>query len=175
MAKRKLPELPDIEELLTGIKRVAEIIADKQLHTLADASVDKFRGMIERQDFQSFRDNPLSKGWAIYKAGHDLDPRVMISTKNYIESIKAIKVKGGYRIGFEEGAPVVDANGKDRGITLDQLAAIHENGVPEKNIPARPHWEPFFEILKNDAASLPGKVVAEMEREVPSRLHVSKK
>jgi hypothetical protein len=167
MAKPKPPEFPDIDELLHGIALIAEGVAKRHLKRFADTTAFKFKSMIEGQKFESFKENPLSAGWAIYKASHGLDPRVMIATKNYIESIAVFKTDKGFRIGFKEGQMVEAPDGSAKDISMEQLAQIQEA--------QRPHWTPFGEIMEGDAKKVAEDIAVDIKKEIPGRLNVVNK
>lgn len=167
MAKPKPPEFPDVDELLRGIALIAEGVAKRHLKRFADTSAFKFKSMIEGQKFASFKENPLSAGWAIYKSSHGLDPRVMIATKNYVESIQVFKTDKGFRIGFREGQMVEDPDGGEKDITMENLARIQEA--------QRPHWEPFSDIMQDDAKKLADDIAVGVKNEIPGRLNVVNK
>src|ERR1019366_4082320 len=121
MAKPKPLELADLAELFNGIEKIAKAVAMEEMRKFAESEASKFRGMIERQEFRAFKEHPLSKGWAVYKKGHGLDPRAMMATKTYVDSIKVWKTDTGFRIGFEDGKMAEHVDGSEGSVTLAVL------------------------------------------------------
>ncbi len=58
-------------------------------------------------------------------------------------------------VGFPEGAPRADAEGQ----TNAQLAYIHDNGAPERNIPARPFMTPAMDDCKEALGDKAGQML----------------
>ena len=142
-------------------KKLAKAIAtqsDELIHKFAIAEVTKFQAEIRRQKFTSFHAFPLAPRTVQYKDDNDLDPRVMIATKNYVESLRVERTvesdHTAYHIGFDPGALAIDANGKSSGITLNEVAYIQEHGSLAAHIPARPHWRVHLQELQKRAKVL---------------------
>jgi hypothetical protein len=101
------------------------------------------QNVVERQRYQW---KPLSKRYLEWKKRHKRDTRILIATREYIQSVRIMKHDVGswhddrrvvwYEVGLP---PIIHV---DSGLPLRKLAAIHEFGVPKKNIPARPLWQP---------------------------------
>src|SRR5262249_44983621 len=66
------------------------------------------------------------------------DPRILIATKAYVNAIE-VRKKGD--TAWTVGLPDKTHPGTE--LKFDQLARIHEYGVPDRGLPARPHWRPM--------------------------------
>lgn len=100
----------------------------------AEKLVKIVRGHIDSQDLN----------WpALSVRTNSGDPRVLVDTEQYRNSIKAYKVGNTYYAGVKPTAI------NDRGIRISEYAQIHEIGG--KNIPARPLWGPSFEEMNGTA------------------------
>ena len=91
--------------------------------------------LVYRIASQSFNWRPLKPEYRLYKIKNRLDPRMMISTGEYINSIEVNELDD--QIGYSVGVPNRLHNS---GLSLRVLARIHEFGTIR--IPARPHWRP---------------------------------
>lgn len=92
---------------------------------------------------------PLSERYLAWKIKNKRDPRILISTKEYMQAIeireeKQEGSKGKSRIVYVVGLP--DRIHQDSGLPFRKLARIHEFGT--KRIPARPLWRPTQEEFK---------------------------
>jgi hypothetical protein len=94
---------------------------------------------------QMLRFKPLSEWYARRKERLGLDPRILIATGAYVDSIgarwRAAKTKVYVGPPPEEKHP-------DSNITYTMLGAVHEFGSKSRNIPARPHWRPTLSQWK---------------------------
>jgi hypothetical protein len=65
-------------------------------------------------------------------------------------------------VGFPEDTTERDADPDDpmRGITNAALAYIHDNGAPERNIPARPFMDPAMQEAEEPLADALGRMAA---------------
>lgn len=100
---------------------------------------------INNQSFSSFSKNPL-KPSTIKRKGKD---DVLIDTREYINSIQVFKIPEGYMVGV--GEQLHKHRGKNA-LPMNALAQIHEFGLPEHNIPPRPHWRPVINKYKKEYA-----------------------
>lgn len=95
---------------------------------------------------QRYKWTPLSEEYLQWKRKKGRDTRILLATHEYIQSIRVIRNEVGSWhdetkvIYYEIGLP--DIVHRDSGMPLRKLAAIHEFGVPKRNIPARPLWQP---------------------------------
>lgn len=91
---------------------------------------------------------PLSARYLAWKIRNKRDPRMLISTQEYMQAIEIREVKTGIgsvaRYTYIVGLP--DKIHQDSGLPFRKLARIHEFGTkPTKThagIPARPLWRP---------------------------------
>jgi hypothetical protein len=95
---------------------------------------------------------PLSPGYADYKARHKpdpLDPRILIATGEYVNSIAARRKAGGDIVDVN----VPDEKHESSGMNLRELGRLHEFGSKQhketgKGVPPRPHWRPTIRWWK---------------------------
>ena len=114
-AKKFLASLPTLPERFSRGKDRA---STKVLQTYADRVKDAIIS-------QTLQLAPLSDGWAARKRREGKDPRILISTKGYVDSIRV-----------EGDGVVADANKKN----------FHENAT--KSSPARPVWGPVLDGMQ---------------------------
>lgn len=119
---------------------------------------DKLKDDIRRQTPESFADKPLSPTTVAKKATLGLDPRTMISTGHYVDSIKVIEERSEdgktlFLVGFDETDVALDERtGKPRpGSPLTMVAKVQEFGSASAGVPARPHWRPATERMEREA------------------------
>lgn len=141
--------------------------ADKAVREFAVDEATRFRNEIRRQQFPAFHAFPLAPRTVLYKELNALDHRVMIATKNYVDSIRVHKETDAqgrvlYRVGFAPTDLAVDADGKPTGITLNEVAYIQEHGSRAAHIPARPHWRVHLRALRARATVLRATLAAEL-------------
>src|SRR5262245_31828499 len=94
---------------------------------------------------QLFRHKALTPEYAEWKRHHDLDKRILIATKAYVNAIE-VRRKGttGWVVGLPaKRHPGLPGRKSRSTITFEQLARVHEYGVPDRGLPARPHWRPM--------------------------------
>ncbi len=106
---------------------------------MAREFADDLRAIIARQLVAWV---PLSPKYRLYKSRMGLDPRILIATKRYVDSIQAIQQPDGSWI---VGVPDEPLRPGSR-YTLKDLARWLEYGTP--HMPPRPHWRPAREIWR---------------------------
>jgi hypothetical protein len=108
-------------------------------YEMAKEFADDLKELIERQLFAWV---PLSSGYARYKRRMGLDPRILIATGRYVNSIEPQPDgKGGWVIGVPD-EPLSPGSR----YTLKDLARWLEFGT--QHMPARPHWRPAMNIWR---------------------------
>ena len=88
---------------------------------------------------QLYKWKALSPSYAYYKKTNRLDSRILISTGDYVDSIKVFKYGEGYAVGL----PHKKHAGSE--VYLDHLAKIQEFGT--RIIPPRPHWRTALSVF----------------------------
>ncbi len=114
----------------------------------ADKERRIFQRKIESQRFPSFKEEPLAASTLEKKRRYGRSLRVLMATKQYVDSVAVQeRLRGRSRqffIGQPPGKPALDirTGHQRRGVTLQQLALWHERGTkhPWAPSPARPHW-----------------------------------
>jgi phage gpG-like protein len=113
---------------------------------------------------------PLSERYLAWKKRKKRDLRILIATKEYMQSIEVRREEGTAaagerRIFFIVGLP--DKIHQDSKMPIRKLARIHEFGLPATKdhaaIPARPLWRPTQEEFKAKHAA---KVVERIKIEI---------
>lgn len=125
---------------LTLLKRKMQAGASKAAHVAADVMVHEMKDMIENQTYEW---KPLSEVWTAKKDFHKLDPRILIASGDYLNSIQSEKkplrgsVVGNWLLGrwLEYGTDGVP-----------NLGAPTQKG--EGRMPARPHRGPALSRAK---------------------------
>jgi hypothetical protein len=127
-----------------GMDAAREVIKDEGDFLAARIQLNLFQQLLPMKEL-----NPKYLQWKL-RQEPPLDPRKLIATGEYVESIQARK---------KEGGDVVDVNVPDdvthgpSGMTMRELARIHEYGQKSyketgKGIPPRPHWRPSIRWWK---------------------------
>lgn len=122
--RRGLAKLPrDVKEAaIEGQRQVAERL------------VKVVKGHINKQDL----------GWAPRSENSIAgDPRILVNTEAYLNSIKAFRKGGMYFAGVPRSAK--DSEGR----SIAEYAVYHEEGT--RNMPARKLWEPSIKEAANPA------------------------
>jgi hypothetical protein len=130
-----------------GIDAAREVLWDE-----AKFLAEKLRLNLLQQSLPSVTNRPLNEKYANWKANQDppLDPRILIATGEYVNSIDARKVD---IFGDVVEVNVPDETHESSGMNLRELAAVHEYGQRSfkdsgKGIPPRPHWRPTIRWWK---------------------------
>jgi len=107
----------------------------RAIERIARACADRVKEKIETQDI---RKAGMSPGWVAYKQRHALDPRELVATREYLESIQ---VKGkGVRAQVEAD---------------DVKRKLLEYGF--KGRPGVPHWTPVLADLHKEVSKIVGE------------------
>lgn len=163
---RKKSHIPSFRKATASL-RAAYATADARVRAFVNEEADDFKDRIERQDFTSFVQIPLAPATIERKKLLKLDLRTMIATKTYIRGIKVFRTaRPGvvrYKIGFAPNARARDADGNVIDLTLNELAMIHEHGAVNGNIPARPHWAPHLQDMRERATILAEEIASEIQ------------
>lgn len=120
--KPNLQELGVLKGRLRGLPAAVQPIA----MVSAARSADQLARMVREAILtQSVRMKALTPDWKAEKKRRGLDPRKLVATQEYVNSIQVFPVRGGYAVGTDW-----------------EFVLVHEYGAPAANIPARPHWRP---------------------------------
>ena len=106
---------------------------------MAEEFADDLRTIISRQLISWV---PLSKEYAKRKRILGLDPRILIATGRYIESITPVQNPDGSWVVSVPAEPLRPGSKH----TLKDLARWLEYGT--RTMPARPHWRPAMQIWR---------------------------
>jgi len=120
--KPNLQELGVLKGRLQGLPAAVQPIA----MVGAARSANQLARMVREAILtQSVRMKALTPDWKAEKKRRGLDPRKLVATQEYVNSIQVFPVRGGYAVGTDW-----------------EFVLVHEYGAPAANIPARPHWRP---------------------------------
>ena len=102
-----------------------------------------------RADMMGFKEDPDSDYQKRKFREHPGEPP-LVATEEYINSIKVERIDQpgthGWTIGVGDALHFGERDASP--IPMKELATILEYGLPEKNIPPRPHWRPALQKLR---------------------------
>jgi len=139
---------------------------------IAERVAELAKEVLEKQVYRSQWED-LSETYSDWKERQNLDPRTLISTGEYLDSIKA-RVRH-YPTRYFVG-PDPEATHKDSGLPFKKLMRMHEYGFEDPargvRIPARPFWRPFAEEVRiwiedEITTNFKLEVMANMKRDYP--------
>src|SRR5665213_4020929 len=154
-SKAKIPDFS--QRMAETLARHAVLIAQAEIEKIAKRAARAMQIRLRAQAFDSFHENPLAKSTIAKKESLDLSLDTMISTGTYVSRIalqpKRIKNLGRmqeFYVGFSDTDLAEDEyTGKPRpNVLLKDVAKWNEFGT--ETIPARPHWGPALEDLREE-------------------------
>jgi hypothetical protein len=167
----KKPQIPKFPGKAAAEQFKAHV--DDSVRLFAESEAKRFQLEIRRQQFASFHAVPLAPRTVKYKEDNQLDHRVMIATKHYVDSIRVAREEEGgkitYHIGFDPNDRAENKDGVPQDITLNEVAYIQEHGSRAAHIPARPHWRVHLRALAVRATVLREQLLAEFIKELAER------
>lgn len=116
---------------------------------------------------------PLSPNYAAWKEANDLDPRMLIATHEYINSIKATMTDYGVEVGLDPSKTHAG------GIPMRLLGRWLEYGTMNLDgswrMPPRPHWRPEIRRWKNNTLpelriQIKSMMMAHMQKDMRKRV-----
>lgn len=154
-AKSGLAHVPDFDRLTRPLMD-AHLTALKVVTNFAEQECKAFKQRIKAQDFVSFENEPLDPEYKRRKVSLGRDPRVMISTKHYVDGIHVMTIEESngnarLKVGFDDHQMSHDIYDRPTSTPLYAVAAYNEHGADKVNLPARPHWRPFAKEMKQRA------------------------
>ena len=136
--------------------------------TAKQAATDMAHELRSRIENQRFRHQPLTPGYLQYKLMNHLDPRILIATGDYVNSIIPHRIRRGVW-----GVGVENRNHIDSDIPLRVLARWLEFGTSKS--PARPHWRPMIAIWKASSARVAKRLRENLDKDLKHRIHQSRR
>jgi hypothetical protein len=106
---------------------------------MAEEFADDVKAILSRQLIAWV---PLNREYARRKREMGMDPRILIATGRYVNSIQPIEQKDGSWVVSVPAEPLQGSNKH----TLKDLARWLEYGT--RTMPARPHWRPAMQIWR---------------------------
>lgn len=139
----------NLMKMTIDIFRTAGIpVAREKCREFATEFVEELTERIERQQFHHV---PLSPEYlrAKIEAGHD--PRILIATQEYLNSIQVepLPESDGFRVGVGDQV-------HESGVPMRQLARGHEFGT--SRMPARPHWRPMASLYRSRSREMAAEI-----------------
>ena len=157
--------IPNFKRVAERVSAIAVEEVERDVAAFAEEERAAFVQRIERQRFPDFNAAPLNPKYRARKIKMGLDPRVMIRTRHYIDSIRVFHkrdsaTRATHHIGFEARETARDHKGQRVPILLRHLAAVHEYGSVKLNIPRRRHWRPHYEAMRARAPARRARIRA---------------
>lgn len=121
---------------IAAFKQAVELEATKTNKKLAAALVEEVTDAIERQTYDW---EPLKPKYLDKKIEQGYDPRTLVRTREYLDSISWGVTGGKIWAGIKMGSM------HSSGLPMAKLARIHEFGTAV--VPARPLWRPALSIV----------------------------
>lgn len=119
--------------IIKSLKKNAEHAVKISLLRIGKEGVKVAKGHIDAQDLPW---KPLEPSTVAQKSSQNKDPRILVSSNRYYDSITYKTQGNGVFIGIPKNAQ------SERGESLMMIAAVHEFGAMSRNIEARPLWQP---------------------------------
>jgi hypothetical protein len=156
------------KNFVSKLGKILSGTTDKHLRKVAEDYKKLLITTLESQRYQS-QWKPLSERYLRWKIKNKRDPRMLISTREYMSAIEIREEKHEDKIVWIVGLP--DKIHVDSGLPFRKLARIHEFGtLPSKNhpgIPPRPLWRPTqHEFRKVHAPKILKRIGADIRAEI---------
>lgn len=117
-------------------------VSEQEMEKASKKFADTVRTIIFRQ---LYKWRPLSSKYLAWKKKKKLDERILIATKTYVQSIKALPRRyKGKVVSWTVSPGRPNSKHKPSGLNLHDLARLLEFGSKDKKMPARPHWRPAW-------------------------------
>ncbi len=163
MSHPKKSHIPPFRRVLAALSATAVQETEREVAAFAEEERGTFVRRVERQDFPDFDASPLNPKYRATKIRLGLDPRVMIRTHHYLDSIQVFrerqtKYRTRFRVGFAKNEMARDAKGQRVPYPLWKLAAVQEHGSVKMHIPRRRHWKPHYEAMRGRAPRVRARV-----------------
>lgn len=134
-----------VPNLVANFERLVRKSASEQLEDLGGGLKDQVQALILGQMYLWV---PLNPDYLKAKIKGGFDPRILVRTKEYVESITVYSLGNpSDRIAFRVSPPVGEAL-HNSGLTFVELARVHEFGDRQGRIPSRPHWRVVWLAFK---------------------------
>lgn len=182
MPKLKPAHIPDFKAYAKKVQTIAKTIAWQRVQGFAEDELEAFRRRIAVQDFEDFQviyypesGTNLSPEWLRRKEEANADPRTMIATYHYLNSMGIYTHKnrqglGTIRVGFHPRTLARDLKGHTVDITLNQMAKVHEFGSVTAGVPKRSHWRPHLADMRERATPLRSQIARDIVRKAREAL-----
>lgn len=145
-------------------KSVLQVMAN-EVDEVSQAYVDQLKALILGQKY-SWR--PLTPRYAEYKRRAKLDPRILIATGEYVNSIaiqRRTRDRGKLRVYV--GVPYNRKHSS--GLPFKVLARVHEFGSRKAHVPARPHWRPAKAWLMKEIPRIRERIARQAKKDLKKR------
>lgn len=174
MGGPKKPHIPNFRRIVTVLAEVAVQETEAEVSSFADSSRVGFVNRVKRQGFEDFNAAPLNPEYRAAKIKAGLDPRVMIRTRHYLDSIQVFrehqsKYRMRFRVGFDRLTMAQNSKGKKVPYPLWKLARVHEYGSVKMHIPRRRHWKPYYDVMRGQAPGVRKRVMKRVRTRMKKR------
>lgn len=147
-------------------------IAKSQAESIAKEFAESVKKIIKKQ---LYKWKPLNERHLAKKKSMGLDERILIATKEYVESIKAIPKKIlGVTTSWSVGPgakgkvhKVTKGKEKSKRILMRTLSRWLEFG--NKRMPARPHWRPAWSAFLRKKKLTSRRIIKKVTKEVKKK------
>lgn len=141
--------------------------AERFLNLKAERLTRQLREAILGQQYNWY---PLDPKYLRRKVREGFDPRILVRTKQYVESIQVFGPdEAEHGVLFRVGVPNDDHNS---GLPFRQLARIMEYGRRDGKKPyARPHWRPVWGIFVRDLPTVTSQFKSEILTDFRHRMN----
>jgi hypothetical protein len=131
----------EMQRVIEGLPKLTAKVGNQLASQIADKYLEIVKYHLEAQDLPW---KPLAPEYKAWKKRKGLDTRIWIATGKLEKLIKKIKVEpGNYLVGISG-----EKQHSKSGISAGHLAMVHEYGVPQLGIPARPRFRPSYHELR---------------------------
>jgi len=167
MARRRKARIPKFRKFARIIKKHVKRVVEDELEDFAWELHGELVNGILMQTFASFRTIPLRESYLKRKIAKGLDPRVMIRTGHYMESITVFRhTDFEYEVNVPKDAVAVDENRDPTEFSLRALGEVQEFGSAKANVPARPHWRVIIRRAKRKAPKVAERIADKAARRI---------
>lgn len=120
------------QRLKETVKRLEKVLKEAQAKGMQAAAERFLQGLKENWEGQRAILWPLSQAYREAKQKKGLDARILIATRELLDSLQIIKQKDALVVGAPPGRKHSDSN-----LKLEELLKVIEYGSPSRNLPSR--------------------------------------
>lgn len=175
----------DPQSVIAAIGAARDDVTDAADKVLFDVAQD-VRSYVRKGIFGGKFDlAPLSPDWAAFKKRRELDPRILVASRKYAESIDVTPLfgGGGYFVRPDPNKihPGYPGRPNKRQYTMEQIGRLAEYGYSYTRtdgkvvrVPPRPHWRPTADHFRALGPKIRQDIMDRAKIEMASRLRAAK-